>query len=492
MQEELVKKATQYIANTYTRFPIAITRGEGCWLWDVNGRRYLDFLAGIAVCNLGHVHEKVVEGLAAQAKKLFHVSNLFYMEPQIKAAQMLVENSFGDKVFFCNSGAEANEAAIKLARRYSWSKYGEGRHEIIAMENSFHGRTVNTLAATGQKKFGVGFEPLTQGYVHVPFNDIEALKNAVTQRTCAVMLELVQAEGGVYVADTDYVRELREYTKGRDIVLILDEVQTGIGRTGRFFAYEHFGIEPDIMSLAKALGNGFPVGAIVATDEVMKAFVPGSHASTFGGNPLASAAVLATLNTIIDDKILKNAVDHFAVVGAQILYRAADALCHKAASLNGGIAVDDPLGQLRHALACGPEQVTDGFLVIGVHTHGNCGAVFKQLQRAENQMLQNAPVLGLQNPASAGLHSHAGKFGQLVAPSLAKRMPLALKGLQHIAKHLPHIGAEFLKLCPGLGHARLKTVIMRMIANNFGLFTQVTGLAVLGLSLLQLLLGLRP
>ncbi|MCK9227576.1 MAG: aspartate aminotransferase family protein [Syntrophorhabdaceae bacterium] len=309
MQEELVKKATQYIANTYTRFPIAITRGEGCWLWDVNGRRYLDFLAGIAVCNLGHVHEKVVEGLAAQAKKLFHVSNLFYMEPQIKAAQMLVENSFGDKVFFCNSGAEANEAAIKLARRYSWSKYGEGRHEIIAMENSFHGRTVNTLAATGQKKFGVGFEPLTQGYVHVPFNDIEALKNAVTQRTCAVMLELVQAEGGVYVADTDYVRELREYTKGRDIVLILDEVQTGIGRTGRFFAYEHFGIEPDIMSLAKALGNGFPVGAIVATDEVMKAFVPGSHASTFGGNPLASAAVLATLNTIIDDKILKNAVE---------------------------------------------------------------------------------------------------------------------------------------------------------------------------------------
>ncbi|HOC46121.1 MAG TPA: aspartate aminotransferase family protein [Syntrophorhabdaceae bacterium] len=309
MQEELVKKATQYIANTYTRFPIAITRGEGCWLWDVNGRRYLDFLAGIAVCNLGHVHEKVVEGLAAQAKKLFHVSNLFYMEPQIKAAQMLVENSFGDKVFFCNSGAEANEAAIKLARRYSWSKYGEGRHEIIAMENSFHGRTVNTLAATGQKKFGVGFEPLTQGYVHVPFNDIEALKNAVTQRTCAVMLELVQAEGGVYVADTDYVRELREYTKGRDIVLILDEVQTGIGRTGRFFAYEHFGIEPDIMSLAKALGNGFPVGAIVATDEVMKAFVPGSHASTFGGNPLASAAVLATLNTIIDDNILKNAVE---------------------------------------------------------------------------------------------------------------------------------------------------------------------------------------
>ena len=309
MQEDLIKKAAQYIANTYTRFPIAISRGEGCWLWDVNGRRYLDFLAGIAVCNLGHAHEKVVEGLTAQAKKLFHVSNLFYMEPQIKAAEMLVENSFGDKVFFCNSGAEANEAAIKLARRYSWNKYGEGRHEIISMENSFHGRTVNTLAATGQKKFGVGFEPLTQGFTHVPFNDIDALKGAVSGKTCAVMLELIQAEGGVYVADKDYIRQLREFTKEKDILLVLDEVQTGIGRTGKFFAYGHFGIEPDIMSLAKALGNGFPVGAIVATDAIMSAFVPGTHASTFGGNPLASAAVLATLNTIIDDNILRNAVE---------------------------------------------------------------------------------------------------------------------------------------------------------------------------------------
>jgi len=309
MQQELLKKATQYIANTYTRFPMAITRGEGCWLWDINGRRYLDFLAGIAVCNLGHAHEKVIEGLAAQAKKLFHVSNLFYMEPQVKAAQMLVENSFGDKVFFCNSGAEANEAAIKLARRYSWNKYGEGRHEILTMENSFHGRTVTTLAATGQKKFGVGFEPLTQGFSHVPFNDLEAVKNAVTDRTCAVMLELIQAEGGVFVADTEYIQKLREFTKEKDILLILDEVQTGIGRTGTLFAYEQFGIKPDIMSLAKALGNGFPVGAIVATDEAMSAFVPGTHASTFGGNPLASASVLATLNTIIDDKILKNAVE---------------------------------------------------------------------------------------------------------------------------------------------------------------------------------------
>jgi predicted acetylornithine/succinylornithine family transaminase len=309
MQEELIKKATQYIANTYTRFPIVITKGEGCWLWDVNGRRYLDLLAGIAVCNLGHAHENVVEGLSAQAKKLFHVSNLFYMEPQIKAAQMLVEHSFGDKVFFCNSGAEANEAAIKLARRYSWNKHGEGRHDIITMENSFHGRTVNTLAATGQKKFGVGFEPLTEGFVHVPFNDINAVRDAITDKTCAVMLELIQAEGGVYVADKNYVTELRELTKAKDVLLVLDEVQTGIGRTGAFFAYEHFGITPDIMSLAKALGNGFPVGAMVATDDVMSAFVPGTHASTFGGNPLASSAVIATLNTLIDDNVIKKCAE---------------------------------------------------------------------------------------------------------------------------------------------------------------------------------------
>ncbi|MDD3846677.1 MAG: aspartate aminotransferase family protein [Syntrophorhabdaceae bacterium] len=309
MQEELIKKATQYLANTYTRFPIAITKGEGCWLWDVNGRRYLDFLAGIAVCNLGHAHPNVVEGLTAQARKLFHVSNLFYMEPQIKAAQMLVEHSFGDKVFFCNSGAEANEAAIKLARRYSWDRHGEGRHEIITMDNSFHGRTVNTLAATGQKRFGVGFEPLTTGFVHVPFNDLPAVRDAITDRTCAVMLELIQAEGGVYVADKDYVTGLRELTREKDILLILDEVQTGIGRTGAFFAYEHFGIEPDVMSLAKALGNGFPVGAMVATDAAMSAFVPGTHASTFGGNPLASSAVLATLNTLIDDDVIKNCAE---------------------------------------------------------------------------------------------------------------------------------------------------------------------------------------
>jgi predicted acetylornithine/succinylornithine family transaminase len=309
MQDELIQKSKQYLADTYTRFPIVITKGEGCWLWDMNGHRYLDFLSGIAVCGLGHAHPAVVEALTAQAKKLFHVSNLFYMEPQVKAAEMLTAHSFGDKVFFCNSGAEANEAAIKLARRYSWKKYGEGRSTIIAMENSFHGRTMATISATGQPKFQIGFAPLQPGFVHVPFNDFEALEKSIDETTCAVMLEVIQSEGGVFVTDAEYVKKVRELTHNRDILLMLDEVQTGMGRTGTFFAYEQFGIEPDVMSLAKALGNGFPVGAIIAKDAVMAAFEPGTHASTFGGNPLAASAVIATINTLREEDVIRNCAE---------------------------------------------------------------------------------------------------------------------------------------------------------------------------------------
>jgi acetylornithine/N-succinyldiaminopimelate aminotransferase len=306
MQDEVINKGRQYLANTYNRYPMVITKGEGCWIWDMTGRRYLDFLSGIAVCNLGHVHKAVLEGLTAQAGKLFHISNLFFIEPQVKAAEILVEHSFGDKVFFCNSGAEANEAAIKLAKRYSWSKYGEKRYKFIAMENSFHGRTLATLSATGQTKFQEGFAPLLEGFSYIPFNDIDAVKKAISDETCAIIIEVIQAEGGVYVANKEYMKALREITREKDILLIIDEVQTGIGRTGKLFAYENFGIEPDIISLAKALGNGFPVGAMIAKDAVMEAFVPGTHASTFGGNPLATSAVVATLNTIIDEGILKN------------------------------------------------------------------------------------------------------------------------------------------------------------------------------------------
>ena len=210
MQQEWIDKGKQFLANTYNRFPIGISKGEGCWLWDMNGRRYLDFLSGIAVCNLGHANKNVVEAMTKQAKKLMHISNLFYIEAQIKAAQLLVENSFGDKVFFCNSGAEANEAAIKLARRYSWKNHGEGRSQIIAMENSFHGRTIATLSATGQPKFHVGYDPLVEDFTFVPFNDLEAIEKNASERTCAVMLECIQSEGGVFVADKEYLKKLRD------------------------------------------------------------------------------------------------------------------------------------------------------------------------------------------------------------------------------------------------------------------------------------------
>jgi predicted acetylornithine/succinylornithine family transaminase len=315
MQQEWIEKGDKYLANTYKRFPIGIARGEGCWLWDLSGRRYLDFLSGIAVCNLGHAPASVVEAVCTQARKLLHISNLFYTEPQIKAAELIVSHSFGDKVFFCNSGAEANEAAIKLARRYSWKSHGEGRKEIVAMENSFHGRTIATLSATGQKKFSEGFIPLVEGFSFVPFNDMKAVEKAVSEKTCAVIVECIQSEGGVYVADTRYMKKLREFTAERDILLIIDEVQTGMGRTGKLFGYEHYAIEPDIMSLAKALGSGFPVGAIVAKDRVMEAFDQGSHASTFGGNPMACAAVTATIDTMMDEGI----VARCSAMGAYLL-----------------------------------------------------------------------------------------------------------------------------------------------------------------------------
>jgi acetylornithine/N-succinyldiaminopimelate aminotransferase len=323
MQEKLIEIGKKYLANTYTRFPIVVTKGEGCWLWDMDGRRYLDFLYGIAVCNLGHAPRSVVEALTNQANRLFHVSNLFHTEVQIRAAELLVEHSFADKVFFCNSGAEANEAAIKLARRYSWKKYGEGRSEIIAMQNSFHGRTMATLSATGQTKFQVGFSPLLEGFSFVPFNDRSAFEKAISERTCAVILELIQSEGGVYVADKEYIKLIRELASQRDILIILDEVQTAMGRTGKLFGYEHYGMEPDVVSLAKALGGGFPVGAIIAKEEVASAFEPGTHASTFGGNALACSAVVATINTLVGEGVVANCekMGRFLVEGLLALKR---------------------------------------------------------------------------------------------------------------------------------------------------------------------------
>jgi acetylornithine/N-succinyldiaminopimelate aminotransferase len=304
--EELINLADKNIMGTYKRFPIVLVAGAGMKVWDSAGKEYLDMVAGIAVCSLGHSHPAVVSAIKEQLDKLTHVSNLYYIEPQIRLAKILTENSFADKVFFCNSGAEANEAAIKLARRYSYDRFGDGKYELLAMRNSFHGRTIATLAATGQEKFHTGFEPLPDGFRYIPFNDPAALEGAVTDITCGVILEPIQGEGGVVIPDEGYLREVRRICDKNGILMILDEVQVGMGRTGTLFAYENSGIKPDILTLAKALGNGFPVGAMMATEDIAASFVPGTHASTFGGNPLAMSAAFATLETILKDGILEN------------------------------------------------------------------------------------------------------------------------------------------------------------------------------------------
>jgi acetylornithine aminotransferase/acetylornithine/N-succinyldiaminopimelate aminotransferase len=304
-KEELIASSEKNIIGTYRRQPVVFVRGEGAHLWDTEGKEYVDFVAGIAVCSLGHSHPKVVEAIRRQAGTLMHVSNLYYTEPQIRFAEMLVENSFADRVFFCNSGAEANEAAIKLARKYGHDNLN-GRYEILTMKGSFHGRTLAAITATGQEKFHVGFSPLPEGFRYIPFNDVQCLEKAVSKKTCAVLLEPIQGEGGVRVPDEGYLGAVREICDRKGILMILDEVQTGMGRTGKLFGYEHYGVTPDIMTLAKALGNGVPAGALAATEKVAASFGPGTHASTFGGNPLAMAAAIATLETILAEGFLEN------------------------------------------------------------------------------------------------------------------------------------------------------------------------------------------
>ncbi len=305
--DELKESAEQYLMDTYTRQPISIVRGRGAKVYDLEGREYVDFVGGIAVNLLGHGHPDLVLAIQKQAAQLIHTSNLYYTEPQVKLAQMLVDHSFADRVFFCNSGAEANEAAIKLARRYSHEKYGAGRFEIITMKQSFHGRTMATLTATGQDKVQKGYEPLVPGFSYVTFNHLSELEQAVTEKTAAILLEPIQGEGGVHVASREYLKGVRELCTQRDILLIFDEVQTGMGRTGTLFAYEQLGVQPDVMTLAKGLGGGVPIGACLATAPVANAFTPGSHASTFGGNPLACAAALAVLRVLLEGPVLDQA-----------------------------------------------------------------------------------------------------------------------------------------------------------------------------------------
>lgn len=304
--QDILNLTHDVVMRTYGRLPIALVKGKGARVWDAEGREYLDFLCGIAVTNLGHGYPRVTHALARQLSRLVHVSNIFHIEPQAQLAKLLVEHSFADKVFFCNSGAEANEAAIKLARKFAHTIRKIENPEIITFENSFHGRTLAMLAATGQKKFRQNFGPEMPGFVHVPFGEIDAVAQALTSNTCAVMVEPIQGEGGVKMADATFFKALRDLCHEKKVLLIFDEVQVGIGRTGTLFAYESFGIHPDLMTLAKALGSGLPIGALLATEQVAEVFQPGDHASTFGGNPLACAAGLATLESLLEDGILDN------------------------------------------------------------------------------------------------------------------------------------------------------------------------------------------
>ncbi|PRX33561.1 acetylornithine aminotransferase [Orenia metallireducens] len=306
-KQEIIQADQDYFMNVFgPRFPIVLEKGEGVYLYDKEGNKYLDFTAGIAVNALGYNYPEFSEALKEQVSKLIHASNLYYYEIQAKLSKLLISNSYADKIFYSNSGAEANEGAIKLAKKYFKEK-GEERYEIITAKNSFHGRTLKTLAATGQEKYHKPYTPIPQGFKYVPYNDLAAIKEAIDDKTAAIMLELIQGEGGVNPATQEYIEGVRELCDQEGILLIFDEIQTGIGRTGSLFAYEEYGIEPDILTLAKALGNGVPIGAFLAKDGVAQAFKPGDHGSTFGGNPLACQAAYTTLSIILNQGVLDNA-----------------------------------------------------------------------------------------------------------------------------------------------------------------------------------------
>ncbi len=304
--EEIKRKEKTYVMQTYARKPVLFVRGFGSRLWDDSGKEYIDFVSGLGACVTGHVHGEVLAAIARQSAQLIQVSNWYYTIPQVLLAEALVQHSFADRVFFCNSGAEANEGAIKLARKYMKFKGETERWEIITALRSFHGRTLATLTATGAPDKAEPYKPLPGGFKHVPFNDVEVLRDAVGSHTCAVMLEPVQGESGVYVAEKKYLQEVRKICDEQGVLLILDEVQTGIGRTGFLFAYEGYGIEPDIMTIAKGLASGLPIGAFLARGEIAEAFGPGDHGTTFGGGPVPCAAALATLDVLFQENLVEN------------------------------------------------------------------------------------------------------------------------------------------------------------------------------------------
>lgn len=341
--------SANHVMQTYGRWPVTMVRGEGVWLYDSEGKKYLDFTAGIAVTGLGHAHPEIAKVIAEQAGTLLHCSNLYHIPGQIELANKLAELSCCDKVFFCNSGAEAVEASIKMARRYAYEKYGSGRHEIITFQHSFHGRTMGALTATCQAKYQEGFGPLVPGFRYAKPGDLASVKSLISNKTCAVLLEPVQGEGGVRPFAKEFLQSLRSLCDEYGVLLILDEVQTGVGRTGTFFAYEQFGIEPDIVTLAKGLANGVPIGAVLAKQHVADVMVPGSHASTFGGNPLASAAGTATVEILLRDKVMEN-VKQMGAYLTDRLQKLVD-VCPAAQEVRGmgllvGLSLDRPAGDV--------------------------------------------------------------------------------------------------------------------------------------------------
>lgn len=303
--QELKAEENKYVMNTYGRFPIALDHGEGATLWDIEGKKYIDLASGIGVNCMGYNNPAIVDAITNQAHKLTHVSNLFTTEPMVQVAKKLVEKThLNGKVFFANSGAEANEGAIKLARKYSFDKYGEGRYKIVTLVNSFHGRTVTTLKATGQDRFHNYFFPFTEGFDYAAANDFDSVRHKADEMTCAVMMELVQGEGGVLPLEKEFVHQVEAFCRERDILLIIDEVQTGIGRTGSLFCFQQYGIRPDVVTMAKGLGGGVPIGAVLAAESCSNVLTPGTHATTFGGTPLVCAAANAVLDTVGDGQFL--------------------------------------------------------------------------------------------------------------------------------------------------------------------------------------------
>ncbi len=317
--EALKAEETAYVMNTYGRFPIALDHGEGSVLWDVDGKRYVDLTSGIGVCSLGYNNAAINAAMAQQAQKLMHVSNLFTTAPMVQTAKTLATKTDMGKVFFANSGAEANEGAIKLARKYSFDKYGAGRHNIVTLVNSFHGRTITTLNATGQEKFHDHFFPFTEGFAYAVANDLDDVKSKVDDSTCAIMMELIQGEGGVLPLDEAFVKAVEALCREKDLLLIIDEVQTGIGRTGALFAFQNYGVSPDVVTMAKGLGGGVPIGAVLAAKSCCDVLTPGTHATTFGGTPLVCAAANVVLDTVTQPKFLQEVQEKGAYLKQKIL-----------------------------------------------------------------------------------------------------------------------------------------------------------------------------